>query len=306
MPASKQKPFSQLLKDFKESMAERAVKQPRLVLIIMANTHDKTLNEGCVKDAKAVKKVFSDICRHIHFDLCVIEITGSNYNRYNLEQAVDSIILHNENDVTIFYYSGHGFSYEKDSRRKYPQVDMRAHNDQPHYNKISFIEEHTENLAVILNIIRFKGARINIAIGDCCNTNIPFKRPKKSEKDMNIVKEIMPGLTKRLNKKLFTDPNNAVSILVSSSQHGQPAVTDPEIGSIFTHHFTRVLADTISKEPKGKPYLPWLKLLKKTANQSFKDSQGYDIGSGKAGKQKAVFEVFIDRDEGEELVMDNV
>ena len=298
MAVSKQKSFSQLLKVFQKSMEERVIKQPRLVLIIMANTHDAHLSEGCVKDAQAVRKVFGDICKHIHFDFCAIEITGHNYHRKNLEQAVDSIILHNENDVTIFYYSGHGFSYEKDSRRKYPQVDMRPHNKQVQHNKIDFIEKHTENLAVILNIIRFKGARINIAIGDCCNTNIPFKRPAKSEKDMGIVKNIMPGLSRALNKKLFTDPKNAVSILVSSSQHGQPALTDPGIGSIFTHHFTHSLAKIISSQPKGSQYLPWLPLLKRSGKQAFRDSKGYDIGSGKAGKQKAVFEVFIDREEG--------
>lgn len=297
MPASKQIPFSQLLEKFKKTMnGEKVKKQPRLVLIIMANTHDAALNEGCVKDANAVKKVFADICKHIHCDLCAIEISGHNYHRDNLIQAVDSIILHNENDVTLFYYSGHGFSYQKDSRRKYPQVDMRSHNDQVQYNKIDFIEKHTENLAVILNIIRFKGARINIAIGDCCNTNIPFKRPLKSEKDMNVVKGIMPGLSKALTKKLFTDAKNAVSILVSSSQHGQPAITDMAMGSIFTHHFTNELANTISNKPKGSQYLPWLRLLKQSANKAFRDSKGYDVGDGKKGKQKAVFEVFIDKE----------
>ena len=296
MPANKQKPFSQLLETFKRTMRERVLKQPRLVLIIMANTHDAHLNKACSKDAKSIKKIFANICNHIHFDLCAIEISGQNYHRKNLEQAVDSIILHSADDVTVFYYTGHGFSYEKDSKRKYPQIDMRAHNDQARYNKISFIEKYTENLAVILNIIRFKGARINIAIGDCCNSTIPFKRPMDSEKDMNIVKGIMPHKSKALTKKLFTDEKNAVSILVSASQHGQTAVSDMEIGSIFTHHFTLALANTISREPKGSRYVPWLRLLKTTADQAFKDSQGYDVGEGKAGKQKAVFEVFVDRE----------
>jgi hypothetical protein len=91
------------------------------------------------------------------------------------------------------------------------------------------------------------------------------------------------------------DEKNSVSILVSSSQHGQPAVTDTKIGSIFTHHFTKALTATISSVPKGSQYLPWLKLLNQTANQAFKDSKGYDIGGGKAGKQKAVFDVFVDQ-----------
>ncbi len=293
-----QKPFTELLDAFKESMQERAPLQPRLVLIIMANTHDATLNEACLKDARSIKNVFAEICKHIHYDLCAIEITGDNYHRKNLEDAVEAIILHSADDVTLFYYTGHGFSYEKDSKRKYPQVDMRAHNDQARYNKISFIEKHTENLAVILNIIRFKGARVNIAIADCCNSTIPFKRPLHSEKDMNIVKAIMPGKRKTLTKKMYSDEYNAVSILVSATQHGQCAVSDPEIGSIFTHHFTRTLSHTITNHPEGSQYLPWLKLLKTTADQAFKDSQGYDVGEGKAGKQMAVFEVFVDEEPG--------
>jgi len=297
MPAIKQKPFSQLLKAFQKSMEEREPLQPRLVLIIMANTHDPHLNKACEKDAGAIHKVFTDICDHIHFDLCAIEIAGSHYNRKNLKKAVDKIILHSEDDVVLYYYSGHGFSYEKGNKTKYPQVDMRPHNDQKKYNKIDFIEKNTENLSTILTIMRFKGARINIAIGDCCNTTIPFKRPADSVKDMNIVRGVMPHKSKSLNKKIFDDGKNAVCILVSASQHGEPAVTDGAIGSIFTHHFTRTLADNVSKKPKGSQYLPWLKLLKQTSNKAFKDSQSYDVGNGKAGKQKAVFEVFIDREE---------
>lgn len=276
-------------------MEEREPLQPRLILIIMANTHDHTLNKACEKDARAIHKVFDDICKHIHFDLCAIEIAGSNYNSKNLFKAIKSIQLHSESDVVLFYYSGHGFSYEKGNNTKYPQVDMRAHNDQKEYNKIDFIEKHTENLSALLTIMRFKGARINIAIGDCCNTTIPFKRPKDSVKDMNIVRGVMTNKSKTLNKKMFEDGKNAVSILVSASQYGEPAVTDAAIGSIFTHHFTRTLAENVPKKTKkGSQYLPWLKLLKSTANKAFKDSQGYDVGGGKAGKQKAVFEVFVE------------
>ena len=296
MPATKQKPFPQLLTAFKNSMKEKKIKQPRLVLVVMANTHDKVLNKGCVKDAKAIQKVFAAICKHIHYDFCSIEISGSNYDRRNLAKAFNSIILHNENDVTIFYYSGHGFCYQNDSRRRYPQVDLRAHNDQVRYNNIDFIDKYTENLAVILNVLRFRGARINLAIGDCCNTIIPFKRPKESEKSMTVLKGIMPQVSKGLTKKIFADAKNAVCILASSSQHGQPSLTDMSIGSLFTYHFTKALGSAIAHEPKGSQYLPWLKLLNKTAKQAFKDSKGYDIGGGKPGKQKAVFQVFIDRE----------
>lgn len=296
MSVNKQKPFLELLERFKSSMCERAVQQPRLVLITMANTHDALLNKACSKDANSIKKVFAKICKHIHFDFCEIEISGQNYHRENLKHAISSIVLHSADDVTVFYYSGHGFSYEKDRKGKYPQIDMRAHDDQARDNKISFIEKYTENLAVILNVIRFKGARINIAIADCCNSTIPFKRPVDSEQKMNVVKGIMTHKSKALPKKLFNDEKYAVSILVSASKQGQYAVSDSKIGSIFTHHFAHTLETTISNHRKGSQYLPWLKILKTTADQAFTDSQSYDIGDGKAGKQNAVFEVFIDKE----------
>src|SRR3954471_16165949 len=105
MQPKKQKPFSQLLKDFKKSMEERKPLQPRLVLIIMANTHDHTLNKACAKDARSVQKVFADICKHIHYDLCAIQISGDNYRHDNLKAALSSIVLHSEDDVTLFYYT---------------------------------------------------------------------------------------------------------------------------------------------------------------------------------------------------------
>ena len=298
MPASKQKPFPELLEKFKtRTKHKKVVKKPRLILMIMANTHDPELNKACAKDVRAVKKAFTEICKHIHYEFITIEISGDNYNGDNMYSAITNFDLSSESDVAIFYYTGHGFSYEKENtKRKYPQVDMRPHNNQVNFNKLSFIEEHTENLAVILNIMRFRGGRINIAIGDCCNTSIPFKRPKASEKDMYVVQDVLPRVSKKLTPKMLANEKNAVCILVASSQHGQPAVTDAKIGSIFTHHFSNTLASSIRKEPKGTQYLPWLKLLKQTADQAFKDSRGYDIGGGKAGEQKAVFEVFIDKE----------
>lgn len=297
MPERKKKTFPELLKKFKErTKANYFAKKPRLILIIMANTHDPELSTACKKDVRKVKQVFADICKHIHFELITIEISGDHYNAKNMHSAINNFKISTDNDIAIFYYTGHGFSYQKEfSRRRYPQVDMRPHNKQVDYNKLSFIEEHTQNLAAILSLMRFRGGRITIAIGDCCNTSIPFKRPPDSEDEMNVVQKIMLNTKKRLTKKMYTDVNNTVCILVSSSQHGQPSLTDASIGSIFTHHFTTALANAVKKEPKGSQYLPWLKLIKDTSTQAFKDSKGYEIGKGKTGKQKAVFEVFIDR-----------
>lgn len=287
--------FKTQLKNFKEKIsAPNAVKKTRLVLIIMSNTHDPLLSRACVNDAKTVKKTFKTICSDAHYKFNCIEISGKNYSRENLDEVMDSIVL--KTDVTIFYYSGHGFSYLNDGQSKYPQIDMRRHNNKSNFNDLNFIEDNTYNLAVILTFMRFNGGRINIAIADCCNTTIPHYRKKAAIKEMNVAGGVLPPLSKVLTKKMFTDSHNAISILVSSSVQGQPAISDPSIGSIFTYRFTEIITRLLAKELKTKDYIPWLKVLKGTAAKAFRDSKSYDIGNGVAGKQKAVFEVFIDKE----------
>ncbi len=302
MPITKTEKFSATLESFKTKIIGlSAEKKQRLVLIIMSNTHDPALKIGCAKDAVAVKKTFAEICTHTGYYFCSIEITGYNYNYKNLFKTLDSVGLYN--DVTVFYYSGHGFSYQKDRRYKYPQLDMRSHNNQPDFNKIDFIEENTANLKVLLQMMRLYGGRINIAIADCCNTVIKFPRKKESATEIDIANDVMVAASDKFTKQLYADHRNQVCVLVSSSTHGQPAITDNEIGSIFTYHFTKTIKGLLLKHTTTGQYFPWVKVLKTTAEKAFKESRGYDIGNGIAGKQKAVFEVYIESDDNYEKRM---
>ena len=288
--------FTRRLARFREALQkDRSGLTPKLILIVMANTHDPEIAKGCAKDVKAVHTVFKNICRHTDFDFCEIEISGKDYNRENLLEAIDSIEPFN-NDVTLFYYSGHGFSYEKDTSRKYPQIDLLAHNNKMNYNHIDFINEHTENLAVMLQRMRLRGGRINIVIGDCCNSNVPYKRTNESHVEMDIVEDLLPPVGTAMTKKLFTDENHTISILVASSQRGQFAISDSKIGSIFTYYFTRALTAVLSHEPQEGQYLPWNQLLEKTTAQTFRLSKTYDIGGGKPGHQQAIFEILIEKE----------
>jgi hypothetical protein len=294
MPPLKQVRYTKLLKDFKESMSRlNDDPTPRLILIIMANTHDSLLSKECEHDAKKIRSIFKNISEHFKFNFSSIEISGNHYHYDKLDKAIDSIQVSNENDVILFYYSGHGFSYKNDRINKYPQLDMRPHNKQVRHNKINFIKEHTVNLEAILNILRFRGCRVNIAIADCCNTTIPFKRSILSERDMDVSRDILPAKSKTLTKEIFTDEDNDISIIVSSSQLGQPAITESGIGSIFTHFFTEALSAVLTTKPKGEAYIPWVRILKKTYTHALKESKGYDIGGGIPGKQKAVFQVYV-------------
>ncbi|MBC7424014.1 MAG: hypothetical protein H7334_11245, partial [Ferruginibacter sp.] len=120
---------------------------------------------------------------------------------------------------------------------------------------------------------------------------------------IDIANDVMVAASKTFTKQLYADHSNQVCVLVSSSTHGQPALADNEIGSIFTHHFTKIIQSLLVKKSNPSQYFPWVKVLKTTAEKAFKESNKYNIGNGVAGKQKAVFEVYIESDDNYEKRM---
>jgi hypothetical protein len=294
MSIRQQTSFSQQLRAFKKSMAVSKTKHvPKLILVVMANTHDRIIAKDCKKDSIAVQKIFRQISHHFNIGFACIEIAGKNYNEKNLDKARKKIQIEHNDDVVLFYYSGHGFSYQKDRYSKYPQLDMRPYNQKSDLQSIDFIRKNTLNLETVLNIMRFSGARITIAIADCCNTTIHYKRSQANVNDMWVSNKLLPPKIKRLTKAIMDNDNKEIVIQVSSTQFGQAAVTTLGKGSIFTQFFTKALATLLDQPRKSAPYIPWLKILKKCATQAFRESRQYDIGGGVAGKQKAVFQAYV-------------
>jgi hypothetical protein len=283
--------FEERLDHFKQLLnKDPSGQKPKLILIVVANTHDPEIAKGCEADVRSVRNVFQHLCQHTHFVFCEMVISGIDYSRKNIFAAIDAIEPF-DNDVTIFYYSGHGFSYEKDPSIKFPQIDLRPHSEN---SKINFINSHTENLMLMLQLLRLRGGRVNIVIGDCCNSTIQFKRMFESSKVMDIVEDLMPPISKAMSKKLFSE--GAVSILAAAAHRGQYAVSDAKLGSLFTYSFTRSLAKLLSKEEWTDSFLPWHHLLEETREKAFKLSQAYDIGDGKPGHQEAIFEIMLEKE----------
>ncbi len=279
--------FSEKKKLFVEKISQsEEVVRTKFILIIVANTLDPTIGKGCAEDINSVRHMFEKLSVEMNFNFIELIVQGEDYGKENILGAID-ILMPGNNDIVVFYYSGHGFSYENDAAKKYPQIDLRPH---PASDKIDVINAHTENLSDLFELIKRKGARLNIVIGDCCNSIIEFKRNFKGGIPALWDEEKEPVvINKETCAVLFC--HHTTSILVASACKGEYAISDDKLGSIFTYNFSKNLKMLMKNDVDKSAGLPWSKLLEETKDKTLHLSKTYDIGNGVAGNQKAIYNI---------------
>src|SRR5258705_6121800 len=112
-----------------------------MYLVVVASTNDSTLQPNCAIDAQKVVNMFSEISNNVlglppnNFHLETIY--GNNYSRANVEAALKKLPTNNKNNnLVIFYYSGHGFHNQKLSNKLYPFFDLRDPTKQKFYKDL--------------------------------------------------------------------------------------------------------------------------------------------------------------------------
>src|SRR3954447_13332556 len=96
------------------------VVRTKFILVIAANTIDPTIGKGCKEDMVSVREIFAKLSREMDFNFIELILQGEDYSKENVLGAID-LLTPGDNDIVVFYYSGHGFSYENDTEKKYPQ-----------------------------------------------------------------------------------------------------------------------------------------------------------------------------------------
>lgn len=287
MAAGTTKNFSSRRKQFATEL-KTVEKKPttKLILLIIANTKDPDIGKGCRQDIRSIRQMFKKLSTHMEFPFVEFVVMGKDYSRQNVQLAMDAV-KPDDNDVVVVYYTGHGFSFKKDKERRYPQVDLR-----PPFspNKISVINENTQNLADLFETVKSKGARLNIVIGDCCNNRIQFTRNfKGGDENVRTKKRPRMIINKEMCETLFCD--YTASILIAAADKGQFAVSDDKLGSIFTFTFTNNLKILMNKSVDRSSGLPWTKLLEETKKETLVLSKTYEVEDGKQGNQRAIFDI---------------
>lgn len=152
-------------------------KDTRMFLLIVASTYDSTLAPDVLQDARKVVNAFTDIAENgLGIRIFVDSVYGSRYNKTSVETALAKL-KPGKNDIVVFYYSGHGFTDQKQPKRQFPFLDLRDPNKRPRPEPIKM----ALNIEDIYKTIVAKGARMNIVLSDCCNDTVEIKKTQNND-----------------------------------------------------------------------------------------------------------------------------
>lgn len=135
-----------------------------LHLIVVANTLISDIGESCEVDENKIVKEFDIICDELQIDFNKVVIDDKNFNKSSVDNALYKLSP-GSNDIVVFFYSGHGFRWSNQASR-YPFMSLR-YSDYTPINSTT-----TMSLEEVYNTVKSKGARFNLVIGDCCNSDI--------------------------------------------------------------------------------------------------------------------------------------
>lgn len=183
--------------------------------------------------------------------ICNVEtnlLQGSKATLYNIQQAVKNTNAY-ANDVTLFYFSGHGGMVGGD------RMFLNTHDDQALYR---------DDLEKTINAQK---ARMKIIITDACNNSSDGVAP--SSKLTSARAGGMNPDNDVIYQQLFTGYKGLLSI--ASSSPGQYSFSNDELGGFFTHYFVR---ETLLKNPSPSWEVMFKTAKEKTAEMMRRISEG--------------------------------
>ncbi len=158
-----------LVKNQTKAIAKKStLDQSTIHLIVTANTEVSDIGQACLVDLNRVKSEFSGVAKALRMSLKTHVIAGENYSKETVSKTVEEV-LPDKDDVVVFVYSGHGFRF-KDQKDYYPCLDLSS----------SAYDKATENYVMLSDVFKAiseKGARLNIVLSDCCNSEVDQTLP---------------------------------------------------------------------------------------------------------------------------------
>ena len=228
-------------------------KSVTLHLVIVANTEDNTIGTTCIRDKDRTIKAFTELTDYLGIQLSPTTIFGNKYNKEAVQVAIQ-YLQPAPDDIVVFYYSGHGFSNNGNSRQ-YPYLDLRPRNSLP-------LEGNSLNIEDIYNSIKKKGARLNIIFSDCCNAD-PNAASNISG-NIAQTRSTSMGWSMENCRSLFMD-QKPHAVLMTAATKGELSAGNDNTGGIFTFNFGESLQSYFGLFYKN---VTWANVLQQAQKQT--------------------------------------
>jgi hypothetical protein len=226
-----------------------------LILLVVANVNDTAIGQACRNDMNNAIKFFKKISQFIGIKFRYDTIAGNNYFIKNVKEAIANLNP-NPNDIVVFYYTGHGFRIEKDTRQA-PYIDLRHKVD-----KTFKLTDNSLSMEDIFALVKKEGARLNLVLADCCNSLITKKNAKAAA----------PAKTKGFEMNWSTENSrdlflngSPTSILATAALPGQLATCNDNFGGFFSYFFRSAIENQFSY---FKNNVTWEQVFEETKRQT--------------------------------------
>lgn len=225
-------------------------KPAKLHLVVVANTYDASIGNGCSTDAINLKNEFRQVAKALNIPITEYVVDGSTFSKEKVMSTLNGVYP-GSNDIVLFVYRGHGFRW-KDQASDWPRMDLRSNS----YDQTA--EINSMNLHDVYNTLTAKGARLNIILGDCCNSEVNVS-PVTLNNYLTFQVDNNSDISKL--RKLFL--NTKGTILSASARKGEVSWVSTQ-GGLYSISFLQALREEISYFNSGTA--GWDNILNKTIN----------------------------------------
>lgn len=235
-----------------------AAEPAKMHLVVVANTAISDIGTSCVIDRNSIVREMETIADELDIPIKKTIIDERNLTKENVRVALSSLNP-GKNDIVIFMYSGHGYRWSNQTS-SYPNMDLRYSN----YQSIS--ESTNYNLEDVYYTITGKGARLNIVMSDCCNSDIGVT--KRGGQSSLAGRDFTQGQIARLQKLFLNAKGN---IIASAAKPNQTSCGNPYDGGYFTSSFLASIHKETSQLASGEP--KWNSILDRAINNALYKTQ---------------------------------
>ena len=205
-----------------------------LHLIIAANTSIGDIGMSCSRDQSSLTAEFKGIASSLGIGYKQYLINGDNFTKAAVQNTLSSLYP-GTNDIVIFVYRGHGFRWN-DQQGAWPQLDMRS----SPYTRIG--DNTALDLDYVFKTIKGKGGRLNIVLGDCCNSTIDMPSPLTGSEFLAM--QANNNYNDDKLRALFM--NTKGNLMATAASPGEVSWANNANGGFFTVSFLQSLREEIS------------------------------------------------------------